>query len=52
MMNVPVGEPGAKFELKAGTIEQNGINIPVFEAKALKEKEDTFLGIYFEKIIV
>jgi len=37
MMNVPVGQPGAKFELKAGTIEQNGINIPVFEAKALKE---------------
>lgn len=37
MMNIPVGQPGAKFELKAGTIEQNGINIPVFEAKALKE---------------
>jgi hypothetical protein len=37
MMNLPVGKPGAKFELKAGTIEQNNIQIPVFEAKALKE---------------
>lgn len=36
MMNIPVGQPNSKFELKAGTIEQNGINIPVFEAKALK----------------
>lgn len=36
MMNIPVGKPGSKFELRAGTIEQNGINIPVFEAKALK----------------
>ena len=35
-MNIPVGKPGSKFELRAGTIEQNGINIPVFEAKALK----------------
>ena len=36
MMNIPIGEPDAKFELKAGIIEQNGFNIPVFEAKALK----------------
>jgi len=36
MMNIPVGKPDSKFELKAGTIEQNGINIAVFEAKALK----------------
>jgi len=36
MMNVPVGEPGAKFELKAGFIEQNGFQIAVFESKALK----------------
>ena len=36
MMNIPVGKPGSKFELRAGTIEQNGIKIPVFEAKALK----------------
>ena len=37
MMNVPVGKPGSKFELKAGILEENGVNIPVFEAKALKE---------------
>jgi len=36
MMNIPVGQPGAKFELKAGFIEQNGFQIPVFESKALK----------------
>lgn len=30
MMNLPVGKPGAKFELKAGRLEDNGI--PVFEA--------------------
>ena len=36
MMNIPVGKAGAKFELKAGTIEQNDMIIPVFEAKALK----------------
>lgn len=36
MMNIPVGKPGSKFELKAGTIEQNGMIIPVFEARALK----------------
>ena len=32
MMNVPVGEPGAKFELKAGMLE----DIPVFEALVKK----------------
>lgn len=36
MMNVPVGEAGAKFELKAGFVEQNDINIPVFEALVKK----------------
>ncbi|MEZ4797658.1 MAG: hypothetical protein R2785_10890 [Flavobacteriaceae bacterium] len=36
MMNIPVGQPDTKFELKAGLLEQNGFNIPVFEAKALK----------------
>ena len=35
-MNVPVGEEGAKFELKAGFIEQNDIKIPVFEASVKK----------------
>ncbi len=30
MMNLPVGKPGAKFDLKAGRLEENGI--PVFEA--------------------
>lgn len=32
MMNVPVGKPGAKFELKAGLLD----NIPVFEASVDK----------------
>jgi len=32
MMNVPVGEEGAKFKMQAGFIEQNNIKIPVFEA--------------------
>jgi len=36
MMNVPVGKAGQKFELKAGLLEQNGINIPVFEASVSK----------------
>ncbi|MCF6295588.1 MAG: hypothetical protein L3J25_07850 [Flavobacteriaceae bacterium] len=36
MMNIPVGKPGEKFELQAGFLEQNGFQIPVFEAKALK----------------
>lgn len=33
MMNVPVGAEGAKFELKAGTLD----SIPVFEASVRKE---------------
>jgi len=37
MMNVPVGKEGAKFELKAGFIEQNNTKIPVFEALIKKE---------------
>lgn len=37
MMNVPVGKEGAQFELKAGYIEQNKMNIPVFEAKVTKD---------------
>ena len=36
MMNVPVGKEGAKFELKAGYIEQSDIKIPVFEASVKK----------------
>lgn len=35
MMNVP-HSTDAKFELQAGTLEQNGLNIPVFEAKVKK----------------
>jgi hypothetical protein len=30
---VPFSEPQQKFELEAGTISRNGINIPVFEAR-------------------
>ena len=37
MMNVPVGQEGAKFEMKSGLIEQNSINIPVFEAFVKKK---------------
>ena len=37
MMNIPVGKPGSKFELKAGFVEQNDVNIPVFEAAAKKD---------------
>lgn len=36
MMNVPVGKAGEKFKMQAGYIEQNGINIPVFEASVKK----------------
>ena len=36
MMNIPSAEPGAKFELKAGFLEENNFKIPVFEAKAMK----------------
>ncbi|MCL5128060.1 MULTISPECIES: hypothetical protein [unclassified Algibacter] len=37
MMNVPVGKEGTKFDLKAGFINQNDINIPVFETKVKKD---------------
>ena len=37
MMNVPVGKEGTKFDLKAGFINQNDINTPVFETKVKKE---------------
>ena len=37
MMNVPVGEEGAKFEMKAGLLGEDGdTKIPVFEASVLK----------------
>lgn len=36
MMNVPVGEEGAKFKLESGYLMQNDINIPVFEASVKK----------------
>lgn len=36
MMNVPTAEEGAKFEMKAGVLEQNDINIAVFEALVKK----------------
>tara|TARA_R110002167_G_scaffold232557_1_gene437753 strand:+ start:216 stop:956 length:741 start_codon:yes stop_codon:yes gene_type:complete len=37
MMDVPVGKPGEKFELKAGVLEQNDIKIPVFEVSVKKD---------------
>ena len=37
MMNIPTLEDGQKFELKAGLLDQNGINIPVFEASVSKK---------------
>lgn len=37
MMFYPVGKTSEKFELKAGTLEQNDIQIPVFEVRALKK---------------
>lgn len=37
MMNLPVGKAGSKIELKAGMLDQNGIQIPVFEARAPKD---------------
>ncbi|KJD33151.1 hypothetical protein PK35_07540 [Tamlana nanhaiensis] len=37
MMNVPVGEDGAKFKMESGFIMQNNINIPVFEASVTKD---------------
>ena len=37
MMNVPIGQKGAKFELKAGMLGEDAESkIPVFEAKVLK----------------
>ena len=36
MMDVPHSE-NAKFEMKAGMLDQNGLNIPVFEAKVKKD---------------
>lgn len=37
MMNVPVENIDAKFELKAGRIEKNGVSYSVFEAKVSKK---------------
>lgn len=37
MMVVPVGEKDKVFELKTGSITQNGINIPVFEVSVDKD---------------
>lgn len=37
LMNVPVGKEGAKFQLKAGFIEQNNAKIAVFEALVKKD---------------
>ncbi len=37
MMQVPVGQEGAEFELKAGFIQQNDISIPVFESLVKKQ---------------
>ena len=37
MMNVPSGKEGELFELKSGLLEQNGVNIPVFEASVSKK---------------
>ena len=36
MMKVPSGKEGQLFVLKSGLLEQNGTNIPVFEASVLK----------------
>jgi hypothetical protein len=37
MMSIPVGKEGAQFKMNAGFIEQNKINIPVFEVIATKD---------------
>jgi len=37
MMNLPVGKEGAKYELKAGVLDQNDMKIPVFEVRAPKD---------------
>ena len=36
MMYIPTLNDGQKFDLKAGVLEQNGVNIPVFEASVSK----------------
>ena len=36
MMNFPVGKTDEKFDLKAGILDQNGLQIPVFEVRAAK----------------
>jgi hypothetical protein len=37
MMYIPTLNDGQKFDLKAGVLEQNGVNIPVFEASVSKK---------------
>lgn len=37
MMNIPITGIDKKFELAAGSIDKNGTQIPVFEAKVAKE---------------
>ena len=37
MMNIPIKGVDSKIDLKAGTIDKNGTQIPVFEAKVAKE---------------
>jgi len=37
MMYIPTLNDGKKFDLKAGVLEQNGFNIPVFEASVSKK---------------
>ena len=37
MMYIPTLNDGQKFDLKAGVLEQNGFNIPVFEASVSKK---------------
>lgn len=37
MMNVPIEGVDERFQLEAGTVDKNGTQIPVFEAKIAKE---------------
>ena len=37
MMNVPFAQNNEKFKLQIGFVEQNNINIPVFEASVDKQ---------------
>jgi len=37
MINVPIKDANAKFEMKTGTITKSNIEFPVFEIKVLKE---------------